>query len=452
MKKTITALRFFLGSILYAVIWIRIFYFSYNYRLEDDAFYVLILFPLMFIVFFSLGLYINAIIFRFCSRRERDIAPSALLKSYIIIFVISIIIVAVFGVDVFRIDFWSLGIILFLPLLGLKIASHSQNNKNVKYFGKKISSALLINLFFLMVVCINDFPGVNAPIEARQKWAYKELNGYTDAYSTIVNSIKEADQITDKVGQVKFVAPTKGRNLFFRIGAGNMVTSDLTLEVVGKKGTGIANITTIGGGIQAISFEYQGKKTKLTSWGSGILGRARVGWASAIPDSDIAKPKPKPKPISGINVAAGKPVVARAGGVTYPDWSNANDLVDYKTTTNYPKLGRWGNKTNAEQGTFQVVDLGAVYSLNGVGYNIDWNGDFKNPLTFRVEVSTDNKTWRLVSEIVHPYSATSGSNKLDINVEIKLMDARYVQYWEPPDREWNGWGTFHQLRAYSPKK
>ena len=144
--------------------------------------------------------------------------------------------------------------------------------------------------------------------------------------------------------------------------------------------------------------------------------------------------------------------IARAGGVTYPDWSNANDLVDYKTTTNYPKLGRWGNETNAKQGTFQVVDLGAVYSLNGVGYNIDWNRDFKNSLTFRVEVSTDNKTWRLASEVVHPYSATSGSNKLDINVEIESMDARYVQYWEPPDREWNGWGTFHQLRAYSPKK
>src|ERR687886_2058786 len=109
-----------------------------------------------------------------------------------------------------------------------------------------------------------------------------------------------------------------------------MVTSDLTLEVVGKKGTGIANITTIGGGIRAISFEYQGKKTKLTSWGSGILGRARVGWASAIPDSDIAKPKPKPKPISGINVAAGQTGVARGGGGIYPDSSKNKGLVVFK--------------------------------------------------------------------------------------------------------------------------
>jgi len=57
---------------------------------------------------------------------------------------------------------------------------------------------------------------------------------------------------------------------------------------------------------------------------------------------------------------------------------NANDPADYQTTTNYPKLGRWGNGTNQGTGTFQIVDLGAVYSLNGVGYNIDWDGAFKN--------------------------------------------------------------------------
>lgn len=158
------------------------------------------------------------------------------------------------------------------------------------------------------------------------------------------------------------------------------------------------------------------------------------------------------KPISGINVAAGKPVIARNGGITYPGWANANDPADYQTTTNYPKLGRWGNGTNQGTGTFQIVDLGAVYSLNGVGYNIDWDGAFKNSLTFRVEVSTDNKTWRLASEIVHPYSPKTSFNKLDIDVAIPPMTARYVKYWEPPDGQWNGWGTFHQLRAYSPKK
>ena len=167
------------------------------------------------------------------------------------------------------------------------------------------------------------------------------------------------------------------------------------------------------------------------------------------PESNLTKQTPV---ISSINVAAGKPVIARSGGITYAGWSNANDLVDYKTTTNYPQLGRWGNQTNTGNGTFQVVDLGAVYTLNGFGYNIDWDGAFKNSLTFRVEVSTDNKNWRLASHIVHNYSASLGSNKLDIDVTTRPMIARYVKYSEPPDGQWNGWGTFHQLRAYSPKK
>lgn len=145
-------------------------------------------------------------------------------------------------------------------------------------------------------------------------------------------------------------------------------------------------------------------------------------------------------------------MIARSGGVTYAGWGNANDLVDYKTTTNYPQMGRWGNETNNGQGTYQIVDLGAVYSLTAIGYSIDWDGAYKNPLTFRVEISTDNKTWRLASQIVHQYSATRGSNKVDIDVSIKPSAARYVKYWEQPDGQWNGWGTFFQLRAYSPKR
>ncbi|MBC6434376.1 discoidin domain-containing protein [Nostoc sp. HG1] len=150
-------------------------------------------------------------------------------------------------------------------------------------------------------------------------------------------------------------------------------------------------------------------------------------------------------------LATGKQVIARDGGITYPSWANANDDVDYNTTTNYPQMGRWGNETNNGNGTFQIIDLGSVYQLNGVGYKLDWDGAFKNSLTFQVEVSTDNKSWQLVSKIIHPYSESGGSNKIDINVAIKPIAARYVKYWEPPDGRWNGWGTFFQLRAYSLK-
>lgn len=262
MRKANSALGFFFGSILYAVIWIRIFYFSYNYRKTDDLSYGFILLPSMFIVFWFFGIYINGTIFRFFSKRERDMAPSRLLYGSVLIFVLSLCLLAVLGIDRFGIDFWILGIILLFQIVGLITASRFQINKSVRHFVGKISSTLLINLILLMVVCINDFPGVNAPIESRQKWAYKEFT----SYSFLVDSIKGTNEITDKVGQVKFVAPTKGRNLLFRIGAGNMPISDLTLEVVGEKGTGIAYINALGSSIWGICFEYQGKTTKL--WGS----------------------------------------------------------------------------------------------------------------------------------------------------------------------------------------
>jgi|GEM_PF-1926497 len=151
--------------------------------------------------------------------------------------------------------------------------------------------------------------------------------------------------------------------------------------------------------------------------------------SKAQPDQEV-KVATKKLNFPGVNVAAKKQVIARAGGITYPSWGNANDNVDYKTTTNYPQLGRWGNETNNGDGTFQVVDLGSVHQLNGVGYNIDWDGAFKNSLAFRVEVSTDNKSWQVVSNIVHPYSPGTAFNKLDIDVAIKPTAARYVKYWE----------------------
>lgn len=45
------------------------------------------------------------------------------------------------------------------------------------------------------------------------------------------------------------------------------------------------------------------------------------------------------KKVQAVNVAARKRVIARAGEITYPtSWGNANDDVDYNTTTNYPEM------------------------------------------------------------------------------------------------------------------
>jgi len=172
---------------------------------------------------------------------------------------------------------------------------------------------------------------------------------------------------------------------------------------------------------------------------------------TATPNMLQSAPQPAPQSVPtemGVNVAAGKPVVARAGGVTYSEWGNANDAVDYNTTTR-SEGGRWGNSTNQGGGTFQIIDLGTVYQLTGIGYSLDWDGAFQNPLTFQVQVSTDNESWKTVSRVIHKYSTPHCSNHVDVDMTIEHVSARYVKYSEPPDGEWNGWGTLFQLRAYS---
>ena len=149
--------------------------------------------------------------------------------------------------------------------------------------------------------------------------------------------------------------------------------------------------------------------------------------------------------IVGTNVAAGKPIVSRSGGVTYGTHS---DVQEYNTTTN-PNGGDWLYETNAGKGTYQVVDLGRVYTLTGIGYRIHWDGTFVNPLTFQVGVSTDGNTWTVVSKVAHPHTKDSNTNWVDVDIGICPVEARYVKYEEPPDGEWNGWGNFFQLKAYS---
>ncbi len=150
----------------------------------------------------------------------------------------------------------------------------------------------------------------------------------------------------------------------------------------------------------------------------------------------------------GTNVAIDKEVILHGGGVNYPAWGNANDSEDYGKTTQ-AEDGRWGNHTNGEGGTYQVIDLGGEYTLNGVGYRLDWDAAFGNPLTFQVLVSTDLETWILVTNTVHRYSGGGTGSQVDIDLAIAPIRARYVKYWEPPDGAWNGWGDLYQVRAYA---
>lgn len=160
-------------------------------------------------------------------------------------------------------------------------------------------------------------------------------------------------------------------------------------------------------------------------------------------------PTPDMSTLDGnVNVAVGKPVIDRAGGVNYDPWGHANDANDFNSTTN-PGGGRWGIETNAGGGTYQVIDLGQEYEITGVGYSLDWDGAFKNPLKYVVQVSNDLEIWTTVSDILYPYDGVNGSSRVNVKLPIDPVRARYVKFWEPPDGAWNGWGDFFQLRVYA---
>lgn len=58
--------------------------------------------------------------------------------------------------------------------------------------------------------------------------------------------VPKSGEIINKVGGVKFVAPTKGPNIDYSEGGSSHPSSNFTLEVVGETGTGFAYITTWG--------------------------------------------------------------------------------------------------------------------------------------------------------------------------------------------------------------
>jgi hypothetical protein len=281
MRKNIITLITFLGGILYAAIWTTILYFSFTHRqigYGDDV----LLFTVMFICFYLFGVYTTAIIFRLLSKRERYIVPSALLYGSIIGLVLSLLIILAI---VFSGTFaeWAktyggysglmilLGIWLLSQLVWIRNLCRFETNKDtsLRRFIIKIAIVLLINLTLLLVVCINDFPGVSAPIVVRQQWAYKEFRNYPE----VVNSVKNEKQIIEKVGQIIFVAPTMGRNVIIVQGGTSIPTSLYTVEVAGEKGTGIAYIESgTGGSVLGICFEYQGKKTELRRLSDRICG------------------------------------------------------------------------------------------------------------------------------------------------------------------------------------
>jgi hypothetical protein len=276
MRKNIIALVTLIGGVLYASIGIKIIIFAINYRqIPLDKYWFSL--SILVVVLYVSGIYISATLFQLYSKRELAIVPSALTLGSIIGFGLGYSIVMRLSrpiLDMFPLLYkwlnyrsfdsdlrYVLGISLLFSLLGISAACAFEFSKStfLPHPLFKISIVISINLILYFVLAVStSFPGVNAPIEIRQKWAYREFVNY----GNVVRDIGKCNVIRDKVGKIKFVAPTKGRNIHTSEG-GSGDYAEFTLEIAGDEGTGIAYISQHLGGITNLSFEYQGKKAKV---------------------------------------------------------------------------------------------------------------------------------------------------------------------------------------------
>lgn len=115
-----------------------------------------------------------------------------------------------------------------------------------------------------LIVCLyllhySGFPGENASAQARHKWGVRTFG----SYDNITAQLNDCKGISDKIGDVTFVAPTVGENFYSAdIDSYRSGTGEFTLEVVGTTGTGIVQFPVDGNSVafDKLSFSYRGKK------------------------------------------------------------------------------------------------------------------------------------------------------------------------------------------------
>ena len=129
-----------------------------------------------------------------------------------------------------------------------------------------VVTLLLIAILPVFFFNYTDFPGANASIQAREAWGLKTFPfGEGETIYAGVNFFQNCKPVVDRVGDIQAVVPTKGANKFVQQLGSSPFTmrGEFTLEVVGSKGTGVANYGT-DKGHASISFTSQGKKERLS--------------------------------------------------------------------------------------------------------------------------------------------------------------------------------------------
>ena len=134
----------------------------------------------------------------------------------------------------------------------------SNSNSKILLLRVLVPLALTLTLIWLHY---GSFPGAIASAETRQQWAYQEFNNY----ESVVESVSNCPFILEHVGSVQFVAPTSGKNYVVSDHGSSGHNGELTLEVVGETGTGVASFSfQFDTRASAGHFTYQNKTETIT--------------------------------------------------------------------------------------------------------------------------------------------------------------------------------------------
>lgn len=269
MKNKRVALLDVLACFLTAVIDITFLtsignYLNYRQETLGEWFYGLIMIAL---ALYLLGIYTMGIVIRQVSRQEMEIEPSFLVLGCIIGLLVGYLPIYLYSISTMLQKLnWSFQLLVFpflLSFLGIYLAGRFKRSKSTSNLNLSLLRILIPCVIFLTFILANNhgFPGVAAPAEVRQQWAYKEFWNY----GGVVNSIKNCQPIIQRVGSVKFVAPTQGaNNVTFEPGSSGH-SGEFTLEVVGDQGIGVANFDFhIGTFVSIVQFTYQKRTEELS--------------------------------------------------------------------------------------------------------------------------------------------------------------------------------------------
>ncbi len=191
-------------------------------------------------VLYLLGVYSVSLLLRQTyPRRSRTFEPSFLVLSSGLGCLVSSLLF--FWITFYRpATYWQLPLLAILPVmllctrLGFWVKRHKTVGKRGTLLRLVVPALLITTLFW---VHNNDFPTNFASAEARQQWAYAEFSDY----KSVVQEIRSCQPLTARLGEIKTVAPTWGRNFTtYDLGSSGH-NGEFTLQLIGTKGTGTAN-------------------------------------------------------------------------------------------------------------------------------------------------------------------------------------------------------------------